>query len=112
MSCCLGLAKCRNHWSKAIVQTPLLVLGWGGAFCLPISMENPAITTAPDVPDLALTLRALSQDNLATGARCTTSPDRDIRTLGVVVLFQPDPAAQGTEGRLGIAPGHASPGNV
>jgi hypothetical protein len=28
------------------------------------------------------------------------------------LVFQPDPAAQGTEGRLGIAPGHATPGDV
>ncbi len=66
----------------------------------------------PDVTDLALTPHALSQDNLAMGACRTTSPNRDIGTLGVVVLFQPDPVAQGTEGRLGIAPGHASPWDV
>jgi hypothetical protein len=84
----------------------------GGIFCLPISMENPAIATAPDVPDLALTPRALSQDNFATGARRTTSPEGDIGTLGVVVLFQPDPVAQGTEGRSGIALGHATLGEV
>ncbi len=84
----------------------------GGAFCLPISMENLAIATAPDVPDLALTPHALSQDNLAMGARHTTSPNRDIGTLGAVVLFQPDPAAQGTEGRSGITPGHATLGDV
>ncbi len=110
MSCCPGLAKCRNRWPKAIIQTPLP--GMGGAFCLPISMENPAIATAPDVPDCALTPRALSQDNLATGVRRTTSPNGDIGTLGAVVLFQSDPAAQGTEGRSGIAPGHATLGDV
>jgi hypothetical protein len=110
VNCCLGLRKCRKHQSKAIIQNPLL--GWGGAFCLPTSMENPAIVTAPDVPDLALTPQTLSQDNLARGAHCTTSPDRDIGMLGAVVLFQPNPTAQGTEGRSGIAPGHATPGEV
>jgi hypothetical protein len=109
MSCCPGLGKCRNHWSKAIVCTPLP--GMGSAFCLPISVENPAIATAPDVPDLVLTPRALSQDNLVTGAHHTASPDRDIGMLGAVVLFQLDPAALGTEGRSGIAPGHATPGD-
>ena len=72
-------------------------------------MKNPAIMMGPDRQDLALTPHALGQDNLATGARRTTSPNRDLGTLGVMVLFQPDPAAQGTEGRLGIAPGHANP---
>jgi hypothetical protein len=75
-------------------------------------VETPTILTAPDVPDLALTPRAPSQDNLATGARRTTSPDGDIGTLGAVVLFQPDLMAQGAEGRSGIAPGHATPGDV
>jgi hypothetical protein len=85
----------------------------GGAFCLPISMENLAIATAPDVPDpFAMTPRALSQDNLATGAFRTTSPDGDIRRLGAVVLFLPDPAAQGTGGRSGIAPSHTTPRSV
>jgi hypothetical protein len=110
MSCCLGLAKCRKFWSKAIIRTPLPVMG--GAFCLPISVENLAIPMAQDVPDLVLTPHALSQENLATGAHRTTSPNRDIGTLGVVVLFQPDPAAQGTEGSSGIAPGHATLGDV
>jgi hypothetical protein len=45
-------------------------------------------------------------------ARRTTSPDGDLGTLGEVVLFQSDPAAQGTEGRLGIAPGHPTPGDI
>jgi hypothetical protein len=110
VSCCPRLAKYRNHQSKAIVWTPLP--GMGSAFCLPISMENPAIATALDVSDFALTPRTLSQDNLAIGARRTTSPNRDIGTLGVVVLFQPDPTAQGTEGRSGIAPIHATLGDV
>ena len=110
MSCCPRLAKCRNRWSEAIVWTPLP--GWGGAYCLPTSVETPAIATAPNVLDLTLTPRTLSQDNLATGARRTTSPDGDIGTLGAVVLFQPDPMAQGAEGRLGIAPGHATLGDI
>ena len=111
MSCCPGLAKCRNHWSEAIVYTP--PPGTGSTFCLPISVENLAIATAPDVPDpFATTPRALSQDNLATGARRTTSPDGDIGTSGAVVLFQPDPVAQGTGGRSGIAPSHTTPRNV
>jgi hypothetical protein len=86
--------------------------GMGGVFRLPIFVENCAIATAPDVPDLTLTPRTLSQDNLAMGAHHTTSPNGDIGTLGVVVLFQPDPMAQGTEGRLGIAPGHATLGDI
>ncbi len=111
MSCCPGLAKCRNRQSEAIVRTP--PPGMGGTFCLPISVENLAIATAPDVPDpFARTLRTLSQDNLATGARHTTSPDRDIGTLGAVVLFQPDPVAQGTGGRSGIAPRHTTPRSI
>jgi hypothetical protein len=67
---------------------------------------------APDVPDLALTPRALSQDNLATGTHRTNSPNRDIRMLGAVVLFQPDHGAQGTEGSLCIAPGHDTLGDI
>jgi hypothetical protein len=111
MSCCPGLANCRNHQSKAIVCTP--PPGTGGAFCLPTSVENLTIATAPDVPDpFAMTPRALSQDNLATGARRTTSPDKDIGMLGAVVLFQPDPAAQGTGGRPGIAPSHTTPRSI
>ncbi len=111
MSCCPRLSKCRNCWSEAIVHTP--PPGTGSAFCLPISVENLAIATAQDVPDpFATTPRALSQDNLAMGARRTTSPDKDIRMLGAVVLFQPDPAAQGTGGRSGIAPGHTTPRSV
>ncbi len=111
MSCCPGLAICRNHWSEAIVRTP--PLGTGGAFCIPISVETLAIATAPDVSDpFAMTPRALSQDNLAMGARRITSPDGDIGTLGAVVLFQPDPVAQRTGGRPGIAPGHTIPRSV
>ncbi len=110
MSCCPGLAKCRNRWFKVNIRTPLP--GMGGTFCLPISVENPAIATAPDVPDLALTPCALSQDKLAMGAHCTTSPNGGIGTLGAVVLFQPDPAAQGTERRSCITPGHATLGDV
>jgi hypothetical protein len=111
MSCCRGLTKCRNCCFEAIVCTP--PLGMGGAFCLPISMENLTVATAPDVPDpFAMTPHALSQDNLATGARRTTSPDGDIGTLGAVILFQPDPVAQGTGGRSGIAPGHATPKSI
>jgi hypothetical protein len=76
-------------------------------------MKNLAIAMAPDVPDpFAMTPRALGQDNLATGARCTTSPDRNIGKLGAVVLFQSDPVAQGTGGRSGIAPGHATPRSI
>ena len=85
------------RWLETIVQT--LLPGWGDAFCLPTSVENPAILTAPDVPDLAMTPHALSQDNW------------DIGMLGVVVLFQLDPAPQGTEGRSRIAPSHATPGD-
>jgi hypothetical protein len=110
VSCCPGLAKCRNHQTKEIFRTPLP--GMGSAFCLPISMENLAIPKAPNVLDQALTPRALSQDNLATGACRTISPDGDLGTLGAVVLFQPDPAAQGTEGRSGITPNHATPGDI
>jgi hypothetical protein len=111
VSCCPGLAKCRNRRSEAIVRPP--PPGMGGAFGLPISVENLASTTAPDVTDpFMMTPRALGQDNLVTGARRTTSPDGDIGTLGAVVLFQPDPAAQGTGGRLGIAPSHATPRSV
>jgi hypothetical protein len=85
----------------------------GGAFCLPISVENLAIATAPDEPEpFAMTTRALGQDNLAKGACFTTSTDGDIGTLGAVVLFQPDPVAQGTGGRSGIAPGHATPRSI
>jgi hypothetical protein len=86
VSCCPELAKCTNHQSKAIVRTP--PPGTGGTFCLPISIKNLAIATAPDVPDpFATTPRALSQDNLATGAHRTTSPDGDIGMSGAVVLF-------------------------
>ncbi len=45
-------------------------------------------------------------------ANHTTSTNGDIGMLGVVVLFQPDPTAQGTEGRSGIAPGYATLGDV
>jgi hypothetical protein len=95
---------------QVIVPHPPPPPGMGGAYCLPISMENLVIATAPDVPDpFAMTPCALGQDNLAMGAHHTTSPDGDIGTLGAVVLFQPDPTAQGTGGRSGIAPGHATP---
>jgi hypothetical protein len=70
VSCCPGLGKCRSCWSETIVRTPLP--GMGGTFCLPISVENPAIATAPDVPDLTLTPHALSRENLATRAHRTT----------------------------------------
>ncbi len=111
MSCCPGLAKFRNRRSDAIVCPP--PPGMGGAYCLPISMENLAIAMAPDILDpFMMRPCALGQDNLATGACRTTSPDGDIGTLGAVVLFQPDPAAQGTGGRSGIAPSHATPRSI
>jgi hypothetical protein len=106
-----GIGKIQGPWVQGNCLHP--PPGIGGAFCLPISVENLAIATALDVLDpFVMTPRALSQDNLATGACRTTSPDRDIGTLGAVVLFQPDPAAQGTGGKLGIAPGHATPRSV
>ncbi len=46
------------------------------------------------------------------GARRTNSPDKDLGTLGAVVLFQPEPEAQGTERRSGNATNHTNPGDV
>ena len=103
ISCCLGVAKCRNCHSEATVRTALL--GMGGIYCLPISTEHPALASQPDLVNDAWSPLVLIQDNLEED-ELANIPNKVLSTLELVALYQQDLEALGTELGHGITTGH------
>ena len=103
ISCCLGVAKCRNCHSEATVRTALL--GMGGICCLPISTEHPALASQPDLANDAWSPLVLTQDNLEED-EIANIPNKVLSTLELVALYQQDLEALGTKLGHGITTGH------
>jgi len=77
----------------------------GGIYCLPISVEQPALASQPDPANDAWSPLVLTQDNLEED-ELAAPPNEKLTTLELVALFQQDLEAQGTELGHGNMTGH------
>ena len=90
---------------EAAVRTPLP--GMGGIYCLPISAEQPALASQPDLANDAWSPLVLTQENNSEVDDLADLPNEVLTTLEMVALFQPDHhEAQGTELGHGNTTGH------
>jgi hypothetical protein len=76
----------------------------GGIYCLPVSAEQPALASQPDLANDMWSPLVLTQDNLE-GDDLADRPNKVLTTLEAVAFFQQDLEAQGTELGLGIMTG-------
>jgi hypothetical protein len=77
----------------------------GGIYCLPISVEQPALPLQPDPANDAWSPLVLTQDHLEED-ELAAPPNKVLTTLELVALFQQDLEAQGTELGHGNTTGH------